>query len=290
MSGPSESTFIPEPERSGPPPGAAPAPRVVSTAGATPRDRAGDELWTRYRRDGDLRARDQLLERHLGLVHRAAREVVRHAPASLELDDLVGAGTVGLVQALEAFDPGRGFAFSTFAMPRIRGAILDEVRGWDWVPRSVRERNRRIKKAADGLRRMLGREPEPAEVAAALGIDVETYQRQAADLRDPVLVAFDPGPDEAGEGGGLAEVLPDESAPDQTAVLERSETMEGLAEAFASLSERDRLVLTLSYYERLTLQEIGEVLHVTESRVSQIRTRAHKRLLERMEPPLDRAA
>jgi RNA polymerase sigma factor for flagellar operon FliA len=268
---------------------AAAVPGHAAPGARAPRGDAGDELWVRYRSEGDLDARDRLLERHLGLVHRAAREIVRHAPAALELDDLVGAGTVGLVQALEAFDPTRGFTFSTFAMPRIRGAILDEVRGWDWVPRSVRERNRRIKRAADGLRRMLGREPEAAEMAAALGVDVDTYRQQAAELRDPVMIPFQGDADGGGEGG-LAEVLPDESAPDQTEVLERSETLEGLAEAFASLSERDRLVLTLSYYEGLTLQEIGEVLHVTESRVSQLRTRAHKRLLERMQPPLEQAA
>lgn len=243
-----------------------------------------DRLWAEYAEKRDPEARSRLLDQYLGLVHFAAREIARQLPPSLELDDLISAGTVGLVQALETFDPERGFAFSTFALPRIRGAIKDQIRSWDWRPRSVRERGQQLRKAEEGLRSKLGHEPVPRQVAGALGVDMDTYWRMADSAREPVLVPLHPGAIEGGEGDGLAEVIPDPAHEDADTGLEKRERLESLAEGFATLSERDRLILTLSYYERLTLQQIGEVLHITESRVSQLRARALKRLMERLEP------
>jgi RNA polymerase sigma factor for flagellar operon FliA len=245
-----------------------------------------DRLWAEYVRDHDPAVRSRLLDQYLGLVHFAAREIARQLPPTLELDDLVSAGTVGLVQALEGFDPARGFAFSTFALPRIRGAIKDLIRSWDWRPRSVREHGQELRRAEEDLRVQLGHEPSPEEVAAHLGVDLDTYWRMAAGAREPILVPLDP----AGAGSGDAEALPlsellaDSSDEGAQAGLEEDERMSGLAAAFGSLPERDRLILTLSYYERLTLQDIGSVLHITESRVSQLRTRALRRLMERIEP------
>lgn len=262
------------------PPGIVPFPGRVR--GESPVTAA---LWRRYREDRDLAARDRLLEQYLGLVHHAARQVARRVPAELDLDDLVGAGSLGLVQALESFDPSRGFAFSTYALPRIRGAILDEVRSWDWVPRSVRDRTRKLRRAEQSLRGRLGREPEPEEVADALEVDLDTYRRYANESRGPVLLSLDPAPDPGEDAPArLSDTLADAAAPDPDASLARAELLAGLADAFDSLSERERLILTLSYYEELTLKEIGEILHVTESRVSQLRTRALRRLQERMDP------
>jgi RNA polymerase sigma factor for flagellar operon FliA len=242
-----------------------------------------DVLWRSYAEERDPDIRSQLLDQYLGLVHHVAREIAGRIPKSLQLDDLISSGTVGLVQALESFDPSRGLAFSTFAVPRIRGAIMDELRSWDWVPRSVRERGRAVKRAQEDLRKSLGREPEPHETAQALGVDLPTYWRYADCVKDPVFMSLDPAPGDDPERAGLSEIIPDASATSQGDALEWKETMGDLARAFGSLSHRDRMVLTLSYYERLTLQQIGQILHITESRVSQLRARALKRIQERME-------
>jgi RNA polymerase sigma factor for flagellar operon FliA len=241
-------------------------------------------LWQRYVTERDPRTRDQLLDQYLGLVHHAARDIAHQRPHAFDLDDLVSAGTVGLVQALESFDPGRGLAFSSYAVPRIRGAILDELRSWDWVPRSVRQRSRELRKTRESLRQSLGREPVPDELAMSLGIDLATYWRCAAESEEPVFYTITPLPDAVGERDALAaDSLADPEAPGFLEKIERKELMERLREAFASLSPRDRLVLTLSFFENMTLLQIGTVLHISESRVSQIRTRALRRLLERLE-------
>jgi RNA polymerase sigma factor for flagellar operon FliA len=247
-----------------------------------------DALWARYVASRDAGTRDLLLEQYLGLVHHAAREIAHQRPHALETEDLVSAGTVGLVQALETFDPSRGLAFSSFAVPRIRGAILDELRSWDWVPRSVRQRSREIRKTRRDLERRLGRSPEPSEIAEALGMDLESYFRCQVESESPVLLSIDPLPGDGQRRDAVrGETIPDRSAPGVVETIERGETLARLRGAFASLSVRDRLVLTLSFFEELTLSQIGAVLHVTESRVSQIRTRALRRLLERIEHPED---
>ena len=235
-------------------------------------------LWTRYR-GGDVAARSELLHMHLGLVHHAAREILGRAPRGIELGDLVSAGSVGLVQALEGFDPGRGFAFSTFAMPRIRGSILDEIRSHDWVPRSVRERGELLSSTAARLEQRLGRPPRSSEMQEALGVDADTLRRWTRDTDGRVMLTLDaPAGHSSGEPWRLGDVIADENAVEPGAELDAAEMLESLRDGIRELSERDRLVLTLSFYEELSLREIGEVLHITESRVSQIRTRALQRL------------
>ncbi len=243
-----------------------------------------DALWRRYQCDRDMEARARLLEQYLGLVHHAARELATRLPGAMQFEDLLSAGTVGLVQALESFDPARGFAFSSFALPRIRGAMRDEMRSWDWIPRSVRERIRHLRSVESDLRRRLGRQPEPDEMAAALGVDLATYWRYADANSEPVLLPLDPAPAGRAPERRLAEAIADPASRSQSDALEADETWSELAIAFATLSERDRLILNLSYFEELTLREIGEILHITESRVSQIRTRALRRLGERIDP------
>lgn len=247
-------------------------------------------LWHRYAVHRDAETRSLLLEQHLGLVHHLAREIAQRNFHTLELEDLIGAGTVGLVQAVESFDPSRGLAFSSFAVPRIRGAILDELRSWDWVPRSVRERSRALKRTGERLRQQLGREPEAREMAEALGVDQETYWRYADETKDPVLLRLDSDPDTGRDEPCLSELIPDRSSPSQDDALMAKERMRALLESFGTLSQRDRLILTLSYYEKLTLQQIGEILHITESRVSQLRSRALKRLGERIHLREEKAA
>lgn len=240
-----------------------------------------DALWARYRSTGDPAARTALLDRYLGLVHHVAREVASRAMQS-ELDDLVSAGTLGLVRALESFEPERGLAFSTYAVRRIRGSILDDLRSRDWIPRSVRAKARRLATAVTELQRMLGRLPEPAEVAQAIGIDIDTYWQWRNVVDGGTVVSLDSG---AGNDRGattLAETIEDAQADRPGDAMDRQEELDALREAIASLPEKERTVLSLYYYEELNLRQIAEVLHVTESRVSQIRTQAIKRLRSRM--------
>ncbi len=238
-----------------------------------------DALWHRYRGDGEIAARTALLDMYLGLVHHTAREMMRRVPTEVELDDLVSAGTVGLVQALEAFDPERGLAFSTYAVPRVRGAILDELRRGDWMPRSLRTKSRALTKKRAELEQALGREPNAHELADALGVEMSEFHRWREDTDARVVLTLDHAPPTGDdEVHPLAEVIPDRTAVEIGEEIERGEEIQGMQQAFASLPTKDRLVLALYYYESLNLKQIGEVLHVTESRASQIRTRALKRL------------
>src|SRR5579862_1285866 len=170
-----------------------------------------DALWTRYRATGDADAREQLLEKYLGLVHHAAREIATRTPA-LELGDLLGAGTLGLMRAMETFDLSRGLAFSTYAMTRIRGAILDDLRSRDWTPRSVRSKARQINAAVAKLEVQLGRAPEPREVASALSISLPTYWEWQHAIGSSVFVSIHDTPASAGDGATLEETLDDPDA------------------------------------------------------------------------------
>ncbi len=240
-------------------------------------------LWARYRGTGDAAARRQLLDRYLGLVHHSAHQLARRVSRDVELDDLIGAGTVGLVQALEGFDPGRGLAFSTYAVPRIRGAMLDELRARDWMPRSIRMRSRQLNEARAALQQELGHMPAHEQIAERLGIPMEQFWRWQDEAEGRALLAFDQSPGGDGEDSRLHEAIADPEAPDPSAAIEGAEEMDQLKAAFAQLAPKDRLVLSLYYYEQLNLKQIGEVLHVSESRVSQLRTRALQRLRERVQ-------
>lgn len=239
-----------------------------------------DALWARYRQHGDTRARAQLLDRYLGLVHHSAHQLTHRVSRDVEIDDLIGAGTLGLVQALEGFDPGRGLAFSTYAMPRIRGSMLDELRSRDWMPRSIRTRSRQMNTARNALQQKLGRQPSDQELAETLQLDMETFWRWQEEVDGRVLLQLDGGGDSEDHEPRLSESIADVLAVGVGDALDEAETVSRLREAFQQLSGRDRLVLSLYYYEELNLRQIGEVLHVSESRISQIRTRALKRLRE----------
>ena len=244
-----------------------------------------DTLWARYRATGDTKVRAQLLDRYLGLVHHSAHQLLRRVSRDIELHDLVGAGTLGLVQALEGFEPERGLAFSTYAMPRIRGAMLDELRGRDWMPRSVRMRSRQFFATRADLQQKLGRQPAVEEEAEALGLDMPTYFRWQEEVDGRVILRLDAGSgsDDGDLAPRLAESIADLFAAEPGAELDHEQMLERLREGFLQMSSRDRMVLSLYYYEEMNLREIGQVLHVSESRISQIRTRALKRLRELVE-------
>ena len=240
-------------------------------------------LWAAYAA-GDSDARDALLRENLSLVHHVARRLARGLAADADIDELVSAGTMGLMSALESFDMVRGLAFSTFAVPRIRGSILDELRRQDHVPRSVRRKTRSIATARETLTRTLGRSPQVNEVAAELGIDAETLWRWQADVEGAVHVPLDRS---ATDGDGMsvspAEFLGngDELADDR---LSRDEEVARLREALRGLKDQERTVLSLYYFEELKAREIAEVMGVSESRISQIRSKALSDLRDVLAP------
>jgi RNA polymerase sigma factor FliA len=235
-----------------------------------------DVLWARYRSARDPEARSQLLTRHLGLVHHVAREVSRRIP-SVELGELVSAGALGLMKALDSFDLSRGLAFSTYAVLRIRGAILDDLRSRDSTPRSVRAKRRKIDSVAAALEAQLGRAPTAHEIANRLNIDMTTYWKWK-DAVGSYAEAETTRPIPGRRSSRDAENHADPSAPSAPQQIVESEHVAQMRHLIAKLPEQQRRVLALYYYEELNLRQVGQVLQVSESRVSQIRSQALRRL------------
>ncbi len=239
------------------------------------------ELWLEYRRTGDQKLRDRLILTYAPLVKYVAGRLGSGLPAHVDEGDLVSYGLLGLMGAIERFDPTREIKFETYAITRIKGQIIDELRAMDWVPRSVRARARDIERAIAELEKKLERAPTDEEIAQKLGITVEELEESLTDIGRSSIAALDElWTVSGGEGDQVAliDTLEDESAPDPEGSLSVTEQKEALADAIARLPEREKLVVTLYYYEELTLREIGEVLSVTESRVSQLHTKAILRL------------
>lgn len=244
-----------------------------------------DTRWTSCAA-GDLDARNALLTENLSLVHHVARQLARGFATDADVDEMVSAGTLGLISALESFDVARGLAFSTYAVTRIRGAILDELRRQDHVPRSVRRKTREMAGACEMLTRSLGRRPRDREVAEQLDVDVDTVWRWQADVDAAVHVPLDRQPCDAGDSASAPVDYLSASEDNADAQLAKSEELAILREAIEGLKEQERTVLSLCYFEELKLNEIADILGLTDSRVSQIRTRALRRLRETMSPLL----
>jgi RNA polymerase sigma factor for flagellar operon FliA len=241
-------------------------------------------LWTATEA-GDDSARDAILLENLSLVHHVARQLSRSLAVEADFDELVSAGTMGLMTAVGSFDARRGLAFSTFAVPRIRGSILDELRRQDHVPRSVRRKARDIARTRESLMRQLGRQPEDAEIAGRLGTDVQTYWRWESEVEGSVHLSLTSaaGDDEGSTVPTRAELLSnDEEAADER--LSREDEVALLREAILLLNDQERTVLSLYYFEELKSADIAEVLDISESRVSQIRSKALARLRAQLAP------
>ena len=234
-------------------------------------------LWRSYAR-GDFAAREQLITMHLGLVHHVARRLARTLAVDAEFDELVSVGTIGLLSAIEGFDAQRGLAFSTYAATRIRGAILDELRRQDHATRGVRRKARDIGAARETLMRALGREPRAPELGRQLGVDLTTLWRWQADVEGAMRTSLDAAPTAGETGPSPLEMLSgdDGASTEERLTLEQEVAL--LRSSIERLPEQERVVLSLYYYEELKLSDIGRVLGVTESRVSQIRGRAIERL------------
>lgn len=235
-------------------------------------------LWKEFVSSQDPRVRERLVLHYAPLVKYVAGRVGTGLPTHVDVGDLIQSGIFGLVDAIEKFDPDRGLRFETYAMQRIRGAILDDLRSQDWVPRVLRSRAREIERTLDRLGAQLHRTPTDVELATELGITLDELRDLYGQLRLTSVIALEDLVSAGKDSGSLVDTLPDDDAVDPATVLVDQDTMRQLADAIAQLTERDRVVVSLYYFESLTLAEIGKVLGVTESRVSQLHTRAVLRL------------
>ncbi|HVM11404.1 MAG TPA: RNA polymerase sigma factor WhiG [Actinomycetota bacterium] len=236
-----------------------------------------DRLWSEFKDVGSPVARERLILHYAPLVKYVVGRLAAGLPQTVERADLTSYGMFGLMDALDKFDRGREVKFETYAIPRIKGAIIDELRAMDWVPRSIRFKAREVEKAHSGLEAKLRRAPTDAEVAEHLGITLSELHDVVSQISFVSVMALDEmvgGGDDAGEKRSLLDTLADANTTDPTAEIEGQEMRGLLAAAINDLSEREKIVITLYYFEGLTLAEIGEILGVTESRVCQIHTKA----------------
>ena len=265
----------------------------TTAAQARVQDSKPDELallWDEFKRTGSGSARERLILHYAPLVKYVASRVATGLPATVEQADLVSYGMFGLIDALEKFDMARAIKFETYAIPRIKGAIIDELRAMDWVPRSVRHKAREIEKAYGALETELKRAPSDTEIARRLGMGVDDLHDVVTQISFVSVLALDElvaVGGERGESVSVLDTLADAGAVDPITGLEGQETRHLLMSAINSLSEREKLVVTLYYFEGLTLNEIGEILGVTESRVCQIHTKAVGLLRGHLAEPAD---
>ncbi|GAA3225837.1 FliA/WhiG family RNA polymerase sigma factor [Pseudonocardia petroleophila] len=249
----------------------------VPAAGAVAQRTPVEQLWDAYLAEPTRPVRDRLLVHYTPLVRAVAHRTAAGLPSYVDLADLVQSGVFGLIDAVERFDPERCPRFESYAAQRIRGAILDELRAQDWVPRTIRGRARELDRVQQRLEARLRRAATDHELAAELGVAPRDLRSVGHHVQLVSVEALDEG------SGGLSELLADDAAPDPMSVVQDRETSRQLSVAVAQLGERDRLVVQMYYLENRTLAEIGRHLGVTESRVCQLHTRLVGRLRGRLE-------
>jgi len=233
------------------------------------------DLWDSYTKNKDNLSRDRLMIHYMPLVKQVAGRMKINLPGSVEYDDLVSAGLMGLINSIDNFNPKRGFKFETYAVPRIKGSILDGLRDVDWLPRSYRQKSRKLDNVLTKLINQLGRVPNEDEIAGKLGLNQDEYYRFIDQISSGSLVSLDLriSTGDEGETGSLHDVIPDASRRDPLGEIEESDAKKTALKLIDDLSKQERSVIALYYYEELTFREIGEVLGVSESRVCQIHTR-----------------
>lgn len=236
--------------------------------------------WSHYKKNQTDELRQALLNKYLPLVRNVATRMAMGFPRSVELSDLINTGVIGLIEAFGNFDPGRGVKFETYAVPRIRGAILDELRALDWVPRSTRAKSREIDRAMVNLENKLGRQPEKKELARQLNITEEELYITLDDVSCSNILSLDEiiYPDDDNRQLPRIETVSDATTHSILGEIEKGELRSFLVVAIDRLTAQEKLVIALYYFEELTLKEIGEVMSISESRVSQIHTRAVMKL------------
>ncbi len=248
------------------------------------------DLWKKYKADGDRHARERLVLAYSPLVKYVAGKMGAGLPSYVDDADLISYGLTGLISAIERFEPSREIKFETYAMSRIKGSIIDELRSMDWVPRSVRMRAREFERANAKLEHKLHRAPTDQELADELEVTTDELQDHIQQISSSAVIALDELWSVSDSSGGqvsLLDTIEDPNAADPEKSFDAVNVKEQIAEAISRLPEREKLVVALYYYENLTLREIGEVLGVTESRVSQLHTKAVLRLKSRLQEDED---
>lgn len=241
-------------------------------------------LWKSYKKNpNNAQLREQLILKYLHLVRYVVSRLPITLPISIATEDLISYGTMGLMEAVERFDPDRGLKFETYAVTRIRGSIIDQLRFQDWIPRGVRKRSRELVETMQRLEEELGRAPNDEELAAEMGVSKQKIQVMLAETQNLVLSLDDTyGNDPSGSSMTLLDMVEDKNSPDPQGEFEAGELRKRLAEAIASLPEREKLLIALYYHENMTLKEIGEVICVSESRVCQLHAQAILRLRSKL--------
>ncbi|MBN1982311.1 MAG: FliA/WhiG family RNA polymerase sigma factor [Chitinivibrionales bacterium] len=244
-----------------------------------------DDLWKEYKETNSKVAKDKLLVEYAHLVRFIGNRIGINLPASVDRDDLISSGIIGLIKAVETFEPERGFKFETFAGHKIRGAILDELRALDWVPRSVRQKSKDLQRTYSKLENELGRMPYDDEVCSELGIDMEEFEKMLSDIAPTTIVSLEElMPDRSTDSKEirLIDTIEDPGSDNPLRELGFEEVKQILKETIENLPEKERLVIALYHFEELTLKEIGVVLDISESRVSQIHSKAILKLRSRL--------
>jgi RNA polymerase sigma factor for flagellar operon FliA len=236
-----------------------------------------ENLWREYKETGSKIAKDKLLAEYAHIVKYVTNRLAINLPGSVDRNDLLSSGIMGLIKAVETFEPERGFKFETYAGHKIRGAILDELRAQDWVPRSVRQKSRDLQRTYAKLENDLGRSPYDDEVCEALGISLKEYEDMLADVTPTTILSLEEAmPDKGSDSKEirLIDTIEDPGSDNPLKELGFAEVKDILKDTIANLPEKEKLVVALYHYEELTLKEIGVVLDITESRVSQIHSKA----------------
>jgi RNA polymerase sigma factor for flagellar operon FliA len=243
-----------------------------------------DELWKIYRKTRDPSVRDFFVKQYAPLVKYVAGKVAIGMPNNVEFDDLVGFGVFGLFDAIEKYDPTKHVKFKTYAVTRIRGSIFDELRSIDWVPRSVRQKSREVEDTIRTLESRLCRSATDEEIAQAMSLNVEEFQSLILKISSTSILSLNDvwysGEDD--DQISIVESIESPTSLNPDTIVEREEIKRVIVEAINELPEKEKKVLILYYYEDLTLKEIGHVLGVTESRISQLHTKAIMRLRSKL--------
>ena len=250
----------------------------------TTRHEDDQELWKVFKRTRDINLRNVLVEKYFPLVRYIAERVLQTLPRSIELDDLVSAGLFGLFDAIEGFDLKRGIKFKTYCSTRIRGAILDELRTQDWVPRLVRLKAHRVEKAVRDLESEFGREPTAFELAEKLGVAIDEVSQVLSEAAPKTIFSLSEKWDDGEDDRDMekVDVIEDKRTPNPQQILNQKDVLRLIT---SHLTRKERLILVMYYYEGLTMREIGDILELTESRVCQI----HSNIMQRLKVQLKRA-
>jgi RNA polymerase sigma factor for flagellar operon FliA len=247
-------------------------------------EKTEEELWEIYKRTKNPEIRDTLIKKYAPLVKYVAGKIAIGMPHNVEFDDLVGFGVFGLFDAIEKYDPCKNVKFKTYAVTRIRGAIFDELRSIDWVPRSVRQKTRELEETIHELEANLGRSASDEEIAGAMNMSMPDFHKTVQKVSSTSIMSLNDvwynGEDN--DKVSIAESIESPQSLNPEIIVEKEEIKKVIAEAINDLPEKEKKVLVLYYYEDLTLKEIGEVLEVTESRVSQLHTKAILRLRSKL--------